>query len=204
MRAKMDPSTSSQVIEDEPSHEIYANLIGIKMPLKKVVHSNHASTPPRKYSESIFKIGDASVIPVNGELEEESNQYTSIYRKRLAEPLEVSQLSLDKSNKGFQILARMGWREKDGGLGKDRQGKLSPVKTILKRNKHGLGAARSVKARVTHTQDQLDTKQNSKNGGRQNSNSVQKNRKNHQEQQRDKKARMLLSSDIPEEYLGLF
>lgn len=204
MRAKMDPSTSSQVIEDEPSHEIYANLIGIKVPLKKVVHSNHVSTPPRKYSQDIAKVGDAAVIPVNGELEEESNQYTSIYRKRLAEPLEVSQLSLDKSNKGFQILARMGWREKDGGLGKDRQGKLSPVKTILKRNKHGLGAARSVKARVTHTQDQLNTKQNSKNRGRQNSNSVQKNRRNNQEQQRDKKARMLLSSDFPEEYLGLF
>ena len=87
---------------DEPSHEIYANLMGIKVPLKKVVHSNQASTPSTKYSQDIVKIGDASVIPINNELQEESNQYTSIYRKRLAEPVEVSQLSLDKSNKGIE------------------------------------------------------------------------------------------------------
>ena len=50
------------------------------------------------------------------------------------------------------MLSKMGFEEKDGGLGKSRQGQLSPVKTILKLDKRGLGQGPKKMAKVTHRQ----------------------------------------------------
>ena len=56
---------------------------------------------------------------------------------------------LPENNKGFQMLLRAGW-DKEKGLGSEEQGHKFPVKTVLKRDRHGLGAEEDRKAKVTH------------------------------------------------------
>ena len=55
---------------------------------------------------------------------------------------------LPESNKGFQMLLRSGW-EKEQGLGPSGEGHKYPVKTVLKRDRKGLGEEQS-KAKITH------------------------------------------------------
>lgn len=57
--------------------------------------------------------------------------------------------SLPRSNKGFQMMVRNGWDPEDG-LGTNGQGRQHPVKTVLKRDRYGLGAQSSRRPRVTH------------------------------------------------------
>ena len=59
---------------------------------------------------------------------------------------------LTESNKGFQMMLRSGWNS-ERGLGSEGQGQKYPVKTVLKRNRKGLGASEEKekpKAKVTH------------------------------------------------------
>ncbi len=60
---------------------------------------------------------------------------------------------IPESNVGFQLMMKEGW-DKEKGLGRDGLGQKFPVKTILKRDRKGLGAAdredEAAKARVTH------------------------------------------------------
>jgi hypothetical protein len=57
--------------------------------------------------------------------------------------------SIPASNKGYQILVKGGWnREK--GLGADGSGHKFPLKTVMKRDRAGLGGSTEEKARVTH------------------------------------------------------
>ncbi|GMR36162.1 hypothetical protein PMAYCL1PPCAC_06357, partial [Pristionchus mayeri] len=52
-------------------------------------------------------------------------------------------------NPGFKLLRKAGWTE-DKGLGKERQGQKYPVRTVLKRDRAGLGSSGKGTARVTH------------------------------------------------------
>ncbi|XP_032454528.1 G patch domain and ankyrin repeat-containing protein 1 homolog isoform X1 [Nasonia vitripennis] len=56
---------------------------------------------------------------------------------------------IPKQNKGYQMLLNTGWDE-EGGLGPDGEGQKYPVKTILKRDRRGLGQAEKESARITH------------------------------------------------------
>lgn len=57
---------------------------------------------------------------------------------------------IPESNRGFQMLLSSGW-DRDGGLGSDgKKGKMFPVKTVLKRDRRGLGVVGANVARVTH------------------------------------------------------
>ncbi len=56
---------------------------------------------------------------------------------------------LTESNKGFQMLVQSGW-DKERGLGPEGKGNKFPVKTVLKRNREGLGNPSTSKAKVTH------------------------------------------------------
>ena len=65
---------------------------------------------------------------------------------------------IPEANRGFQMMLSKGW-DSNVGLGPAGKGKLYPVKTILKRDKHGLGLevshkdtteSNSKKAKVTH------------------------------------------------------
>ncbi|XP_050729065.1 uncharacterized protein DDB_G0283697-like [Eriocheir sinensis] len=55
------------------------------------------------------------------------------------------------TNRGYQLLVGQGW-DTEGGLGSEKQGQKFPVKTVLKRDREGLGAEgeAKAKARVTH------------------------------------------------------
>lgn len=53
------------------------------------------------------------------------------------------------SNKGYQLLVHQGW-DTEKGLGPQRSGMKFPVKTVLKRDREGLGSSIKDVARVTH------------------------------------------------------
>lgn len=52
-------------------------------------------------------------------------------------------------NKGYRILRRSGWNEFEG-LGRHATGRRYPIKTVLKRDKLGLGCASFDAPTVTH------------------------------------------------------
>ncbi|XP_046744857.1 G patch domain and ankyrin repeat-containing protein 1 homolog [Diprion similis] len=56
---------------------------------------------------------------------------------------------ITKQNKGYQMLLNTGWDE-ETGLGPSGQGAKYPIKTILKRDRKGLGQGDNKEARVTH------------------------------------------------------
>ena len=57
------------------------------------------------------------------------------------EKTEVSDVnsSIRSSNKGFKMLSKMGWNE-GGGLGKDQQGRVEPVRADVRTERAGLGS----------------------------------------------------------------
>ena len=57
------------------------------------------------------------------------------------EKTEVSDVdsSIRSSNKGFKMLSKMGWSE-GGGLGKDQQGRVEPVRAEARSERAGLGS----------------------------------------------------------------
>lgn len=57
--------------------------------------------------------------------------------------------SIPQSNKGFQLMIKRGWNP-ENGLGPSEQGTLQPIKTVLKRDRQGLGSEKKQKPRVTH------------------------------------------------------
>ncbi|XP_041364563.1 G patch domain and ankyrin repeat-containing protein 1-like [Gigantopelta aegis] len=56
---------------------------------------------------------------------------------------------IPESNVGYRMLLRGGW-DVDKGLGPDGSGNKFPVKTVLKRDRKGLGSEQKVPAKVTH------------------------------------------------------
>lgn len=60
----------------------------------------------------------------------------------------VTHYGISESNAGFQMLLGMGW-DRNKGFGPRKQGRKFPVKTVLRRNRSGLGADVST-PRVTH------------------------------------------------------
>ncbi len=57
---------------------------------------------------------------------------------------------ISERNRGYQMLVRSGW-DPQGGLGPTQQGKMFPVKTVLKQDRTGFGGSEG-KARITHFQ----------------------------------------------------
>eukprot|EP00095_Tigriopus_kingsejongensis_P001700 maker-scaffold1305_size49401-snap-gene-0.19 protein:Tk01700 transcript:maker-scaffold1305_size49401-snap-gene-0.19-mRNA-1 annotation:"frg1-like protein" len=56
---------------------------------------------------------------------------------------------ISEANRGFRMMLNSGWN-KDRGLGPFGSGKKFPVKTMLKRDRKGVGAEEASKLRVTH------------------------------------------------------
>lgn len=56
--------------------------------------------------------------------------------------------AIPPSNRGYQLLVGQGW-DTEGGLGSEQQGLKFPVKTVLKRDRKGIGAGGEM-PRVTH------------------------------------------------------
>lgn len=61
----------------------------------------------------------------------------------------VHQYGIPMSNKGYKLLVKGGW-DPERGLGQSSEGKQFPVKTVLKRDRLGLGADEGKPAKVTH------------------------------------------------------
>lgn len=55
---------------------------------------------------------------------------------------------IPESNKGFQIMLKSGW-DKNKGLGMNAEGRKFPIKTVLKKDRAGIGKHKEV-AKVTH------------------------------------------------------
>lgn len=64
------------------------------------------------------------------------------------QPSSAPSYGIPQSNRGFQMMLRSGW-DPERGLGSRRQGKVFPVKTVLKQDRSGIGLERG-KPRVTH------------------------------------------------------
>ncbi len=221
MSSKSEPTN----IEDEPSHEIYANLIG-KDPSKIILpqscmKSTSIIIRTRNAESSIIPL----YAPVHEKEEEEcidddnfctrtcthriNHSFVNLYKSAInsLQTSPMSQLSLNKNNKGFQILTRMGFNEKDGGLGKTRQGKISPVKTVLKNDKRGLGSGKKRLEKVTHHCQGISSGASTtgekgiviKKEGKRDRKRKLKDELN-DERIREKKVRMLINSDLPDEY----
>jgi hypothetical protein len=185
------------LVEDIPSHEIYTSLLGIKRrspsPAVVAVPSaswNNATTAPIVEMEHDRQ----KIIPTTA--------FGQTYAK--SQETQLTSLFLDRSNKGFEILTKIGWREQEGGLGKKRQGSLLPIKTVLKgEGKKGIGAGKQKTARITHRFQKKETVQDD-----QKETKAQRNRRRHLERgeasRQDKRIRMMLRTDVSDEYEQLY
>ena len=81
----------------------------------------------------------------------EQHQSSTLHQVSLGTKTEHSTVyGIDQTNRGFQMMLNSGWN-KDKGLGADgKEGKKYPVKTMLKRDRAGLGSAKDSVMRVTH------------------------------------------------------
>jgi hypothetical protein len=184
------------IVEDIPSHEIYASLLGIKrkpaLATASVISNNSSS------SGVMVVETDTSIPPA---------PTPSAFGRAFAKSQELPPLSnllLDNSNKGFQLLQKMGWEERDGGLGRNRQGSLLPVTTVrLEDNRKGVGAQqqRKTKPRITHYPPAPKTTECPESKG-------QRKRRLRAEREQDsrdaKRIRMMLRTDVADEYEQLY
>ncbi|KAH7933929.1 hypothetical protein HPB49_019323 [Dermacentor silvarum] len=70
------------------------------------------------------------------------------FNLRRDSPPGVTHYGISENNAGFQMLLSMGW-DRDKGFGPREQGRKFPVKTVLKRDRSGLGVEAAT-PRVTH------------------------------------------------------
>lgn len=184
---EQEQQQQSVLVEDIPSHEIYTSLVGIKPRPSPLLQQQLA---PSSSEVAIVEIGIS---------ERRQNNRTEFWRTYMkSKEIQFSSMSIDSSNKGFKLLSNMGWREKDGGLGKRRQGSLLPIQTVLKADTLGVGAGKRKIARITHkhtnkeeiiVQDRKVTK-----AERKRLRQLEQDEANRQ----DKIIRMMLRSDVPD------
>ena len=97
------------------------------------------------------------------------------------------------------MLARMGWKENEGGLGKARQGILEPINAM----KH---SRMTDQTRIRRTRNRKDTTRagSSITNARMQETKAERRKRikqeTHMEKAREKRARLLISSDLPLEY----
>lgn len=70
----------------------------------------------------------------------------------------ISHDSVQRSNIGFQLLKKCGWKE-GTGLGAAEQGRLHPIETHVKYDKRGIGAEKKQKPVISLTPKENEQKQ---------------------------------------------
>lgn len=193
--AMNDAKQRPTLVEDESAQEFYASLIGKRPRAAKT----SASTNHGRRNQSLPPVVVASEETSKPTLT--NAEFNNIYQRALSDPPRLSSLSLDESNKGFKLLHKMGWNEADGGLGKKRQGSLTPVKTRIKHDKRGLGRGKKTEERVTHhphQQASVEVKETKAQRKR------RRKAEREKEQDREKRVRMLLRTDVSDEYEQLY
>lgn len=185
------------LVEDESPQEFYASLIGKKPRAVKSSETTPPSKNRRHYSSTlpIVVASEESSPPVS------NAEFNQTYKRAISDPPQLSSLSLDPSNKGFKLLTSMGWKEDEGGLGKRRQGNLTPVKTQIKNDKRGVGRGRKKEERVTHhPHEKISVKVQETKAQRKRRRKAEREK----EQRREKRVRMLLRTDVSDEYEKLY
>jgi len=226
-------SSSAVVVEDEPPSDFYASLCGLSGSQRKRKRTLLATPTGPDRSESSGRSSSSAAVACMGTdrsvcipPDEETGATASGGRSDMAralhkaftDPPRLSSISLDKRNRGHAMLRRMGWSEDGGGLGKNRQGGMAPVKTELKLDRKGLGASagrKKTKARVTHKHEHIaaaggcavSAVQGSDGTACSESKSERKRRLKAEKERaarKDKRVRMMLSYDVPPEHEELY
>ena len=205
--ALSNKDNKANVIEEIPSHELYATLVGIPF-------SSYNNANNKDHSWSCSDSGVLShssqrnigpiLIPPPIMFQECKSEFGKAYNRAVLEEgfIKPSQLSLNSSNKGFKMLEKMGWKESGGGLGKQRQGILTPVNPCLKLDHKGLGCCTKNKKKMkVHRDGSIHD-----NVSRTPMQPCQKRRRRQEEEQEEeartmKRIRLLLRSDLADEYL---
>jgi hypothetical protein len=188
-------------IEEEPANEFYANLFRKDRRCKKSLREGNnatiATTSTPNQSQSPVVSASASYIPPEQQpIKTNVSQFGKVYQRAFTNPPPLSKISLTKNNKGHKLLTQMGWKEEEGGLGRCRQGTLTPIRTVWKRDSKGLGVVKA-KARVTHIPSFSKAKVRTE------TKAERKRRKRleaEKESLKQKSVRVLLNSDLPPEY----
>eukprot|EP00053_Salpingoeca_punica_P015577 m.143882 g.143882 ORF g.143882 m.143882 type:complete len:515 (+) comp16752_c0_seq1:105-1649(+) len=82
--------------------------------------------------------------------EEPGSHNTSIlHNLNCQRPVKADPFLLPSSNKGYQLMVRTGWDEERGLGPEGRHGRLYPVKTVLKRDRLGIGYAEPAKPHLS-------------------------------------------------------
>mmetsp|Transcript_7166 Transcript_7166/g.8922 ORF Transcript_7166/g.8922 Transcript_7166/m.8922 type:complete len:219 (-) Transcript_7166:110-766(-) len=210
--------SSINVIEDELPHEFYSRLTSVSLfasitgetnsathsiSMQQVLHrpptDTHVVIECTKEDVKDAKINRNRKRNLNNN---DQSSFSNVYQRAISDPNPTlcSEISLDKSNKGFAMLSRMGWKEESGGLGKRRQGTMTPVKTMLKSDRKGLGSGKPNEWKISHRPPINVRDKVLANKGRKRSAQELAAK----EKSRTKMARMLLRTDVSEEFESLF
>mmetsp|Transcript_3678 Transcript_3678/g.5405 ORF Transcript_3678/g.5405 Transcript_3678/m.5405 type:complete len:238 (-) Transcript_3678:23-736(-) len=214
-----ETAASSVLIEDEQPHEFYADLVMLNNRTQRTNQIMPSSSS--LLSNSVEANSNANVIQEN-EKEKDQNsdgstpksssptqsEFAKVFQRAVTNPPQFSKLLLDRANRGYQMLQNMGWKEKDGGLGRHRQGTLVPIpRTKVKNNQTGLGRKRKRMPRKNSTERNNETS-NQTTVSRKSSTAKTKAEKKlhpqHQEAQQMKRIRMLLRTDVTDQYEDLY
>ncbi|XP_003745375.1 G patch domain and ankyrin repeat-containing protein 1 homolog [Galendromus occidentalis] len=111
---------------------------------------HHGASEDRQNQEDIPapKIVTCQVCNTEYDAEKEEKHVTSIVHRAAINVVKEPLYGIPQGNVGFRMLESMGW-EKERGLGPAGEGRKFPVKTVLKRDRKGLGLP-AQKARVSH------------------------------------------------------
>ncbi|KAL9913206.1 G patch domain and ankyrin repeat-containing protein 1 homolog [Glossina fuscipes fuscipes] len=86
------------------------------------------TAPRQHYTSTVHQFNVRSSLPLN----------------------KLQKFNIPSRNKGLQLMVKQGW-DKESGLGPSQNGRLYPVKTVIRKRRSGLGVEQQV-ARVTHFQ----------------------------------------------------
>lgn len=87
------------------------------------------------------------------ETNRKEHETSTIHQFNMKSDLPVNKLqkfNISARNKGLQLMVKQGW-DKESGLGPSQSGRLYPVKTVIRKQRSGLGIEQE-EARVTHFQ----------------------------------------------------
>ncbi|KAK0094994.1 hypothetical protein PV326_009465 [Microctonus aethiopoides] len=115
---------------------------------KKLVEKKEKCTANNKKTQEFYcSICKATFKETNVKEHEASVLHIFNTNPKLPDPI----YGISPENKGYQIMVNNGWEESKG-LGPSGSGLKYPVKTVLKRDRKGLGHKLKDQARVTHFQ----------------------------------------------------
>lgn len=150
-------SSSQNLLEEtSPLGQIYSEMPSPKRRPRKSTSSSSSTTttiPSSSISCDSCQKFDIPVPPGSTKRQARIDHVSSlphILASSSAQKPPPPVFAIDKSNIGFQLLKRNGWKE-GSGLGADESGRVAPIATRLKNDKFGIGSGSASKKRITHT-----------------------------------------------------